>query len=103
MQRRAEKLKIDYLFQGVKNKLQTAQQLCHKLQIDLKETAYIGDDINDLSLLKAVGFSATPANAPVYIQNAVNYVTSKKGGEGAFREFVEYILKDKLQDLILNP
>ena len=102
VQRRAEKLKIDYLFQGVKNKLQTAQQLCNKLQIDLKGTAYIGDDINDLSLLKAVGFSATPANAPVYIQNAVNYVTSRKGGEGAFREFVEYILKDKFQDLILN-
>jgi 3-deoxy-D-manno-octulosonate 8-phosphate phosphatase KdsC-like HAD superfamily phosphatase len=54
--------------------------------------AFIGDDINDLSLLKVVGFSGAPANAPEYIKKYAKYVTTKLGGEGAFREFVEAVL-----------
>lgn len=100
VQRRAEKLNIDYLFQGVKDKLQIATQLCKQLKIELKDMAYIGDDINDLCLLKSAGFSAAPANAPEYIKNIVNYTTIKKGGEGAFREFVEFLLKDEIAALI---
>lgn len=90
--RRAEKLKVDYLFQGVSNKLETANKLCKTLGIGLEEVAYIGDDINDAQLLKSVGFSASPANAPEYIKSFVKMVTKKRGGEGAFREFVESIL-----------
>lgn len=90
--RRAEKLKVDFLFQGVSNKLETADKLCETLKISLEEVAYIGDDINDAQLLKSVGFSATPANAPEYIKSFVKMVTKKRGGEGAFREFVESIL-----------
>ncbi|GIU70044.1 MAG: acylneuraminate cytidylyltransferase [Candidatus Woesearchaeota archaeon] len=92
VKRRAEKLKIDFLFQGVKNKLHTAHELCEKLNITLKDCAYIGDDLIDLPLLQAVGYSAAPANAPIYIKENVNYITKLKGGEGAFREFVEHIL-----------
>jgi 3-deoxy-D-manno-octulosonate 8-phosphate phosphatase (KDO 8-P phosphatase) len=55
--------------------------------------AYIGDDLGDVALLKAVGFSAAPANAPEYIRNLVHYSTQKSGGDGAFREFVEEILQ----------
>ncbi len=93
VKRRAEKLGIDFLFMGIANKLKIARQLCETLKIDLQEIAYIGDDINDLNLLKEVGISAAPANAPAYIQEQVDFVTQKKGGEGAFREFVEEILK----------
>ncbi len=93
VKRRAEKLGIDFLFMGIANKLKIARQLCETLKIDLQEIAYIGDDINDLNLLKEVGISAAPANAPSYIQEQVDFVTQKKGGEGAFREFVEEILK----------
>lgn len=102
VKRRADKLKIEYLFQGINNKLQVAQELCTKLKISLSETAYIGDDVGDIALLKAVGFSAAPANAPEYIKNKVHYITSAKGGEGAFREFVEHILEKegKLEDLL---
>jgi 3-deoxy-D-manno-octulosonate 8-phosphate phosphatase (KDO 8-P phosphatase) len=72
--------------------LQVATKLCDELNINLSEVAYIGDDLGDIELLKAVGFSCAPANASFYIKNKVNYVTHLKGGEGAFREFVEYII-----------
>jgi 3-deoxy-D-manno-octulosonate 8-phosphate phosphatase (KDO 8-P phosphatase) len=95
VKRRAEKLKIDYLFQNVQNKLEIACELCNKLGIDLSEVAYIGDDINDIELLHAVGISACPASAPDYIKENVQIVMRKNGGEGVFREFVEYLLKIK--------
>lgn len=95
--RRAMKLKIDYLYQGVKDKLELAKQISKKLSIPLSKMAYIGDDINDLELLENIGFSATPSSAPLYIQENVDYITQKKGGEGAFREFVEYLIKNKLR------
>lgn len=91
--RRSKKLRIDYLFQGISDKLSVADRLCNDLGISLNEVAYIGDDIGDIELLKKVGFSCAPANAPKYIQSLVDFVTEKKGGEGAFREFVEEILK----------
>jgi 3-deoxy-D-manno-octulosonate 8-phosphate phosphatase (KDO 8-P phosphatase) len=93
---RADKLKIDYLFQGISNKIEVALKLCQELNIELSDVAYIGDDIGDLQLLKAVGFSSAPKNASSYIQSAVHFVTSKNGGEGAFREFVENILSREI-------
>ena len=78
---------------GVKDKVAVAKKLCEELEITLDEVAYIGDDINDVLLLEKVGISAAPANAPTYIKNKVDFVTETKGGEGAFREFVECILE----------
>jgi 3-deoxy-D-manno-octulosonate 8-phosphate phosphatase (KDO 8-P phosphatase) len=95
VKRRAEKLKIDYLFQAVKNKLEVATKLCDELGINLLDVVYIGDDINDVELLKAVGISACPASAPDYIKENVRIVMKKNGGEGVFREFVEYLLKNE--------
>lgn len=90
--RRADKLQVDFCFLGVRDKVRVAEELCTKLNIGLDEVAYIGDDINDILLLEKVGFSATPANAPSYIKEKVNFITTKNGGDGAFREFVEHIL-----------
>ena len=90
--RRAAKLKIDYLFQGVKNKLEVAENLCKELNISIDEVAYIGDDLGDIELLKNVGISATPNSAPEYIKKYSQMVMTKNGGEGVFREFVEKIL-----------
>lgn len=89
---RAKKLKIDIVHLGIKNKLDVAEKICKELKINLKDVAYIGDDLNDIALLKAVGFSAAPANAPRYIKAKVDFVCKKNGGDGAFREFVETIL-----------
>lgn len=103
VQRRAEKLKIKYYFPAAKNKLALAKQLCNELNISLSEVAYIGDDINDIQLLKAVGLSASPRNAPEYVREHVHIVTKKQGGEGAFREFVEtYLIKEELLTNVLD-
>lgn len=92
VKRRADKLKVDFLYQGISNKLEIANQLCQQLNITLADVAYIGDDLGDIKLLDAVGFSCAPANAPIYIKKKVNYVTTLKGGDGAFREFVEHVI-----------
>lgn len=93
--RRAEKLKVEYLFQGVSNKVEVAEKLCQDLGIGLEDVAYIGDDLGDMKLLEKVGISAAPNNAPDYVKELVHFVTKKSGGEGAFREFVEGILRQE--------
>ena len=90
---RAKKLKIDLLYQGITDKLSVAKGLCESMGIELSDVAYIGDDLGDIELLKAVGFSGAPANASDYIKAICDVVTMKKGGDGAFREFVEEILE----------
>ena len=103
VQRRAEKLKITHLFMGVMNKLEVAEKLCEELNISLQEVAYIGDDLNDANLLRAVGFSAIPANAPVYMDKYAGLRLTKKGGDGAFREFVDILLeKENLLETAIN-
>ncbi len=101
VKRRSEKLKVDYLYQGVKNKVAVAEELCRELNITLSEVAYLGDDLNDIALLSKVGLSACPASAPEYVKRICQNTLSKKGGDGVFREFVEtYIAKDQMEKLI---
>ena len=104
MTNRAAKLKIDILFQGIDNKLIVVEKICEEHKISIDQVAYIGDDIVDYRLLKSVGFSAAPNNSSYYIKEVVDFITKKNGGEGAFREFVEYIIgeetiKDVLKEL----
>jgi YrbI family 3-deoxy-D-manno-octulosonate 8-phosphate phosphatase len=90
---RAKHLKVPYIMQGKLDKVIAAEKLCDKLDLKLSEVAYIGDDIIDLPLLKAVGFSATVPYGRVEVKKAVDYMTEAQGGDGAFREVVEKILK----------
>jgi len=95
VERRAKKLKVDYLYQGKREggKLEAIQEICTQTGIQLSEVAYIGDDINCLNALQAVGLAACPADANFKIKELSNVILlSSKGGEGCFREFVEYIL-----------
>jgi YrbI family 3-deoxy-D-manno-octulosonate 8-phosphate phosphatase len=95
VERRAKKMRVDYLYQGVehKRKLDIVIDICKKENITLAEVAYIGDDINCQELLKEVGFSACPCNALSKIKKIRNMnLLSKKGGDGAVREFVDIIL-----------
>jgi 3-deoxy-D-manno-octulosonate 8-phosphate phosphatase, YrbI family len=99
--RRSDKLHVDYLFQNSKDKLAITQTLCEELHITLKDVAYIGDDIGDMSLLKQVGYAGVPASAPDYVRALGNVPLTKKGGEGVFREFVEKIIgKEKIMELL---
>lgn len=93
VKRRMEKLKIKFYFSGVIDKLKTAKTFCYERTIDLStEAAFVGNDLNDYNLLKKVAHSAVPADAPSYIKKQADFVLSKKGGQGAFREYVEYLI-----------
>lgn len=91
---RAEKLKVDHVITGALNKLQKAEELVKKLGLTLDEAAFIGDDINDIPLLRKVGISAVPASASEYVKKEAEIIIDCNGGEGAFRLFVEKILSD---------
>ena len=90
---RGEKLMMPEVHQGVMDKLSLVREMAARHGLSMDEVAYIGDDINDLATLKAVGFSATPADGMPAVVEAVDYVCAKKGGEGAVREIIEMILK----------
>lgn len=93
--RRAEKLAIPELHQGVMDKLSVIQEMATRHGLSLQHVAYIGDDVNDIEALKAVGFSAAPADGLPQVQEVVDYVCRQKGGEGAVRELVEMILQSR--------
>ena len=95
VERRAKKMKLDYLFQGLehKGKLDVALEICKNEGISLEEIAYIGDDVNCIELLENVGLAACPSDSVLSVKNISNInVMTKKGGEGAVREFSEIIL-----------
>lgn len=102
VKRRADKLKVDYCFLGCKNKLETAENLCDELGITLNDVAYIGDDINDVKLLKKVRWAGVPSSAPEYIRQLATVQLTKRGGEGVFREFVESILGSEILSSIIE-
>ena len=92
VERRGQKLAVPEVHQGVDDKLAVLTTLAKKYGLTLDQAAYIGDDVNDLEALRAVGFSAAPADAMPSVLKAVHYVCKKKGGEGAVREVADLIL-----------
>lgn len=95
VENRAEKLNVDYLYQGKRDggKLAVANEICGIMGISLDEVAYIGDDINCIDLLLQVGMAACPSDACEQVKSIKDiYVMSNIGGGGCVREFVEKIL-----------
>lgn len=93
--RRAEKLHIVELHLGVKNKKQTLFDILERRQLAPEQVAYIGDDLNDEAIMRAVGLAACPADAEEAILKIADYICLKPGGHGAFREFAEIIIQAK--------
>jgi len=91
--RRAKKLNVDHVLQGAKDKLPIAMQLCKDLDIDIKDVAYIGDDILDIVCMRESGLVGCPADACPEVKELAHFISSLKGGEGAVREFVEYVIR----------
>ncbi len=89
---RAEKLQIDEVYVDEHEKLKRLTYLTKKYEITMDEVAYIGDDVNDLEVLKVVGISALAGNSPIQDQFTPDYITTRHGGNGAFREFADIIL-----------
>lgn len=96
LRRRAEKLKLVHLYLGIDDKLAALQKIISKTKLSAGEIAYIGDDVNDLEMLKEVGkagLTATPADGMPVIKKSVHYICKAKGGHGAFRDFADWILR----------
>ncbi|HEX4628923.1 MAG TPA: N-acetylneuraminate synthase family protein [Gemmatimonadales bacterium] len=90
--RRAERLGVRELHLGVRDKLPLIEEIAARRGLTLAEVAYVGDDVNDADALGAVGFSACPSDAEPFIRERVDYVCTRRGGHGAFREVAELIL-----------
>lgn len=101
---RAEKLKLDFLYLGVGSKVNAncltkklaAQEICDQLGVTLAEVCYVGDDVNDLDLLSAVGYPCCPPNArPEVLSLPGIRILHTPGGQGAIREICDEILKSE--------
>ena len=89
---RAAKLKLEFLELGCQDKLAAVSAICQAEGVTLSQVAYVGDDLNDLELLQAVGMSFTPADACRQARGVAQYVTEAKGGAGVIREAAELVL-----------
>lgn len=92
---RAEKLKIKEYYLGVKKKEELLPEIMRRNNVTPEEIAFIGDDSNDVEIMKLVGFRATPSDGMSFIKELADYVCENKGGNGAFREVAELIIAFK--------
>lgn len=99
---RAKQISIGYVLQGCKKKLPAFEELLEKVSLTADQVAFIGDDLLDLPIVRRAGFGVAVSNAVDELKDAADYITTRKGGDGAVREVIEYILKNngKWQDLM---
>ncbi|MCF7911992.1 MAG: HAD hydrolase-like protein [Candidatus Cloacimonetes bacterium] len=108
VRQRCQDLSFDFIYQGVWRKRPVAEEIMSQLGYTWENVAYMGDDWNDYPVIKLAGLSACPADTFADFQETVDYVCERKGGRGAIREFIEYLLKkqgryqDALAKLIAN-
>ncbi|MBI9072561.1 MAG: HAD-IIIA family hydrolase [Melioribacteraceae bacterium] len=91
--KRAERLKMDFACTGIWNKAEKMLELCEEYKITPDQVAFIGDDVNDIEIIEAAGLTFAPKDALPKLKNMVDLVLKKKGGKGCFREMSELILK----------
>jgi len=94
VEQRAKELKIEELYQGISDKLVQLKIVAQKLNVQPKEIAYIGDDLNDLECIRYCGVTACPQDAVYEVKKQVKYICSHDGGRGAVREFITLIGKE---------
>jgi 3-deoxy-D-manno-octulosonate 8-phosphate phosphatase (KDO 8-P phosphatase) len=92
---RAEELGISRVRQGAHDKVAAWREMLKDTGLSPEESAYVGDDIVDVPLLRRVGFAATVADAEEYVLTEADFVSSRRGGEGAVREIIEFVLKSR--------
>ncbi len=90
--RRLTEMRVDYLFQGVRDKYSFLKQFMHEHDIIKEGIAYIGDDLNDLPPMDLVGYVGCPADSCKEVKAIANYVSSIKGGQGAVRDVIQHYL-----------
>ncbi len=92
---RAERLRMDEVFQGVLDKKHVLDDILSRRGLQPAETAYIGDDIGDLDVLRTVGLAAAVADAHPMVRQCAHFICSQPGGRGAVRELIEFVLEAK--------
>ena len=95
VKKRVKKIAIVDLYSGIFDKKKILTKILIKYDVKKDEVAYIGDDINDIEIMKLIGFSATPLDGNFEVKKISDYTCTTKGGEGAFREMADLILKLK--------
>lgn len=94
LEARCRELKIEELSQGIEDKKSVLEQILKKKGLGFENVAYIGDDLNDLPCMTYAGVTSCPADACDGIKKSVHYVCSRKGGRGAVREFIEFLMEN---------
>ncbi len=94
---RARDLRMDYVYMGQSHKMQAVREILAKENIGLEQVAYVGDDIIDLPVMRVCGLSIAVANARAQVKAAAHFITANKGGRGAGRDAVEFILQAQNQ------
>jgi len=92
VQARATKLKVQ-LLQGVDDKVEAVNELCHKKSYSLKNIFYVGNDINDCLIMKLCGHTACPADSHIEVKKLSAQVLLSNGGDGVIRELLENVLE----------
>ena len=101
--RRAKELHIEHFYQGIHNKKEVLESLLEKLDLTMENVAAIGDDLNDFKMLQAAKISFVPRDASAYVDKIATVILNKKGGDGAVREMIEYlIIKEGLEEKYLG-
>ena len=93
VENRAKELGFTHYYQGIKDKLAALDEILEKENLTYANVAVIGDDINDISMMEHAKLSFCPSDASEYVLKTANIVSKYKGGEGAVREMIEYILR----------
>ncbi len=91
----AKRMKIAKLYEGIIQKESILNKICKEFKIRSNEIAYIGDDVNDIGLLKAVGLAAAPKDAIIDVMRICHYKCKTNSGEGAFRELADLIISEQ--------
>ncbi len=92
--RRMEELKVDFLFQNVRDKISFLNSFMAKNNLSWEDFGYIGDDLNDLHPMQLAGFAACPADSCEEVKATADYISSIRGGHGAVRDVIEHILRE---------
>lgn len=93
VKKRADKIRIVDLYSGILDKKSILGEIAKKYAVINDEIAYIGDDVNDIEIMEIVGFAATPSDGASKVKEISDYVCKVKGGEGAFRELADLVIK----------
>lgn len=99
VERRASELGIQFVRQGVKNKLEVARAIWSEVGIGPEQSVFIGDDIPDLELMHECRFGVAVANAVDEVRAAADHVTERSGGRGAVREVIDSILRGEFHEV----